>query len=170
MRSRVAIETDGGRGVSLPTIRGQTDGRIVSERGGEVSCAVGPTLLLGLHHEQQHQELIVTDVKHARAANPLHPVYREANCNDGDAVPNRAWVSFAGGLVKIGHDGSDFAFDNEFPRHCVFLREFGLANRLVTKGEYLAFLADGGLDHPKFWLFDGWAARKVGDGQLNSTG
>jgi ergothioneine biosynthesis protein EgtB len=122
---------------------------------------VVPLLELGLHHEQQHQELIVTDLKHAWSTNPLHPVYREAIAPDSTRVPNRAWVNIAGGLVEIGHGGSGFSFDNESPRHTTFLRPFLLANRLTTNEEYLAFIADGGYDRPVHWLSDGWSARQA---------
>jgi ergothioneine biosynthesis protein EgtB len=120
-----------------------------------------PLLELGLHHEQQHQELIVTDLKHAWSANPLHPVYRKASALDSIQVPDRTWMRFAGGLVEIGHGGTGFSFDNESPRHTTYLRPFLLANRLTTNEEYLAFLADGGYDQPVYWLSDGWAARQT---------
>jgi ergothioneine biosynthesis protein EgtB len=115
------------------------------------------TITLGLHHEQQHQELIVTDVKHAWAANPLQPVYRPALSEQGAALPMN-WLPFSERLGAIGHDGDGFAFDNESPRHRVVLYPFQLASRLVTNGEYLAFLGDGGYDRPELWLSDGWAA------------
>jgi ergothioneine biosynthesis protein EgtB len=117
---------------------------------------LGPTIVLGVHHEQQHQELILTDLKHAFGCNPLRPAYRERPpIAAGPAVP-LGWVAFPAGLRWIGHDGAGFAFDNERPRHQVFLEAFRLASRLVTNGEYLAFLADGGYDRPEFWLADGW--------------
>src|SRR5207248_127536 len=120
------------------------------------------TLRLGLHHEQQHQELILTDLQHAWAANPLHPVYRADEPDGGTPLPAPAWVSFDGGVVSIGHDGDGFAFDNESPQHHVFLQGFRLANRLVTNEEYLQFLAEGGYDRPDLWLSDGWAVRREG--------
>jgi ergothioneine biosynthesis protein EgtB len=119
------------------------------------------TVLLGLHHEQQHQELIITDLKHAWAANPLHPIYREAIPELGDPPPG-GWLSFPERLAWIGHDGHGFAFDNEAPRHRVFLHGFQLATRLATCGEYLAFIADGGYERPELWLSDGWAMRQAG--------
>jgi ergothioneine biosynthesis protein EgtB len=128
--------------------------------GAEVLKAVAPTVRLGMHHEQQHQELIVTDLKHAWAANSLHPVYREGLPKNGDSPP-RAWLSFPQGLAWIGHDGSGFAFDNESPRHRVFLHGFQLASRPVTNAEYRAFLADGGYDRPELWLSDGWDTRQA---------
>ncbi len=137
--------------------------RLLRTAPPEVLGRVASPLELGLHHEQQHQELILADLKHAWAANPLHPVYREAKADDNSTPPGPAWVTFPGGLVEIGHDGAGFVFDNESPRHQVFLRPFRLANRLTTNEDYLAFRADGGYDRPEFWLSDGWAARKAGD-------
>ena len=115
--------------------------------------------VLGLNHEQQHQELILTDIKHAWACNPLHPVYREAVPVQGD-LPRFAWVSFPEGLAWVGHDGRGFAFDNESPRHRVFLNGFQLASRPATNAEYLDFIANDGYDRPELWLSDGWSARQ----------
>src|SRR5207244_11144754 len=106
------------------------------------------TIVLGLHHEQQHQELILTDLKHAWAANPLHPVYREALPQSGNG-PACEWHTVSARLEWIGHDGDGFAFDNESPRHRSFLHGFQLASRLVTNDDYLAFVADGGYDRPE---------------------
>jgi ergothioneine biosynthesis protein EgtB len=119
------------------------------------------TVLLGTHHEQQHQELILTDLKHALALNPLRPVYREATTRTGDSPPRR-WLSFPGGLCWLGHEGGGFAFDNESPRHQVFLRGFRLASRLATTGEFLQFMHEGGYARPELWLSDGWAACQAG--------
>jgi ergothioneine biosynthesis protein EgtB len=125
---------------------------------------------LGLHHEEQHQELMVTDLKHLWSHNPLYPVYRAAGRSDGqaghesppppdrriDRPPALAWTRFDEGIREIGHDGAGFAFDNEGPRHRVFLEAFELAHRVVTAGEYLAFMEDGGYERPDLWLADGW--------------
>ena len=111
---------------------------------------------LGLHHEQQHQELILTDAKHLLAANPLRPAYRAAAVAPRAAGSPLRWVRYAGGLHEIGDDGPGFAFDNEQPRHTAVLTPFALATRLVTNAEFLAFIADGGYDHPALWLSDGW--------------
>ena len=120
---------------------------------------------LGLHHEQQHQELLLTDIKCILGFNPLHPTYRTPGASIGDAV-NRDRHSFRempGGTVEIGcaADGR-FAFDNEQPRHPVILQPFQLGTRLVTNGEYLDFVMDDGYTRPEFWLADGWALRKSG--------
>lgn len=112
----------------------------------------------GLNHEQQHQELILTDLKHLFSFNPLHPVYAApAEASNAEPPPLR-WFYYDEGIRHIGHDGSGFSFDNEGPRHRVFLESFALASRLVTNGEYLEFIADGGYERPEFWLSDGWNA------------
>jgi ergothioneine biosynthesis protein EgtB len=125
----------------------------------EHEAELSATIVLGINHEQQHQELILTDLKHAWAANPLHPVYREVLPEAGDP-PDDGWLDYPEGMSWIGHDGGDFAFDNESPRHRVFLHAFRLANRLVTNADYLDFMNDGGYDRPELWLSDGWAARQ----------
>lgn len=98
------------------------------------------------------------DIKHVFAQNPLKPAYQSPAPKAARAAPPLEWQNFAGGLVEIGHEGAGFAFDNEGPRHKVWLEPFRLATRLVTNGEYLAFVADGGYRRPEFWLSDGWAA------------
>ena len=112
---------------------------------------------LGLQHEQQHQELMLTDIKHAFSCNPLLPVYRAAAPVSLDSVRSLEWITHDGGKVTIGHEGTDFAFDNEGPRHDVLLQPFKIAARTVTCGEYSAFIEDGGYTKPEFWLSDGWA-------------
>jgi ergothioneine biosynthesis protein EgtB len=117
---------------------------------------VSDAILLGLNHEQQHQELMLTDIKHAFFSNPLLPAYRNDTPTPRAAQPLDG-VSIPGGVSLIGHDGSGFAFDNESPRHQVLLRPFRIASRPVSNGEYRAFIADGGYRRPEFWLSDGWA-------------
>ena len=112
---------------------------------------------LGLHHEQQHQELILTYIKHAFSCNPLLPAYAPAPPVVVTGAPPLGWIDYAGGIVPIGHAGDGFAFDNEGPRHLVLLAPFRIASRLITNGEYLAFMEDGGYRRPEFWLSDGWA-------------
>ena len=124
---------------------------------------IEPLIELGLHHEQQHQELILMDIKHVFSTNPLSPAYLppfETEAAHSTLQPAVAleWHDFDGGLCEIGHDGEGFAFDNEGPRHKVWLEPFQLANRLSTCGEYLAFIDDGGYARPELWLSDGWAA------------
>ena len=132
---------------------------LLSERAGDQDLAALVTL--GLQHEQQHQELILTDVKHLLAQSPLYPAYFPA-C--GDAVPAAAvaqashWIAFDGGLADIGFTGADFSFDNELPRHRVYLQPFSLASQLVTNGEFLAFIDAGGYRDPALWLSEGWDA------------
>jgi ergothioneine biosynthesis protein EgtB len=126
---------------------------------GALSPAQCEALELGLQHEQQHQELILTDLKHLLAKNPRQPVYRPRPPGDAPgAAPALAWHDHPPGLREIGHAGAGFAFDNEGPRHRVYVHAFALASRLVTNGEYLAFMADRGYERPELWLSDGWAA------------
>jgi ergothioneine biosynthesis protein EgtB len=116
-----------------------------------------PLLELGLHHEQQHQELILMDIKHVFSINPLLPAYQAPQPQIAAPAAPLDWVEVAGGLVEIGHRGSGFAFDNETPRHKVWLDPFRLATRPVTCGEFLEFIEAGGYRSPEFWLSDGWA-------------
>lgn len=113
---------------------------------------------LGLEHEQQHQELILTDLKHHFFVQPLSPVYRATDWPPAAAPAPLRFIRLDGGLCEIGHAGEGFGFDNEFPRHRVWLQPFALADRLVTETEYLAFMQDGGYQTPSLWLSDGWAA------------
>ncbi|HET9982500.1 MAG TPA: ergothioneine biosynthesis protein EgtB [Longimicrobiales bacterium] len=122
-----------------------------------------PLLTLGLHHEQQHQELMLTDIKHVFSVNPLRPVYRAAEAPRAGAAPAAAWVDFPEGLHWVGWAGPGFAYDNEGPRHREFVEPFALASRLVTNGEYLEFMADGGYRRPELWLSMGWATREQND-------
>jgi len=120
---------------------------------------------LGLHHEQQHQELILMDAKHMLSMNPLFPVYApEATAGHGSSGA-LGWIDFEGGLVETGHDASGFAFDNEGPRHRTWVDPFALAKRLTTCGEYAAFIDDGGYRRPEFWLSAGWDCVKQRDWQ-----
>jgi len=112
---------------------------------------------LGLNHEQQHQELILTDIKHALWSMPLRPGRVSRPHAVSQSTPPR-WVDFEGGIYKIGHSGTGFAFDNEAPRHEVLLRRFKFGSRLVTNSEFLEFMNDGGYRRPELWLSDGWDA------------
>lgn len=138
---------------------------------GPVPLAALEVVELGIQHEQQHQELLLTDLLHLFAQNPLKPAWRTAHGADAAApllaavdaspAPRAAavatWVDYDGGLFEVGHEGSDFAFDCERPRHRVALAPYSLANRLVTNDEWCEFIADGGYREPRWWLADGWA-------------
>jgi ergothioneine biosynthesis protein EgtB len=118
---------------------------------------IDPLIELGLNHEQQHQELILSDIKHAFSVNPLLPVYAAPRPSSVESTSALEWIDFAGGVQPIGHTGDRFAFDNETPRHEVLLSPYRLASRPVTCGEYEAFIAEGGYRRPEFWLSDGFA-------------
>jgi ergothioneine biosynthesis protein EgtB len=116
----------------------------------------GAVVEIGLHHEQQHQELLLTDIKHVFSVNPLYPVYRARAGTTDRAVPPMQWVGFEEGVRWIGHEGDGFAYDNESPRHRRFVDAFKLGSRLVTCGEYLQFIEDGGYRKAELWLSEGW--------------
>jgi ergothioneine biosynthesis protein EgtB len=119
-------------------------------------------IILGLHHEQQHQELLVTDMKHALWTNPLRPAFSERAVHfDATRAPNPAWLAYEGGVRTIGADGKSFAFDNELPRHPEYLRPFELSSQLVTCRDYREFMDDGGYQRPEFWLSSGWDTVKA---------
>jgi ergothioneine biosynthesis protein EgtB len=126
-------------------------------KGDDAAEAVG-IVELGINHEQQHQELMLTDLKHLFSCNPIWPAYRsDANESASETVGNSEWSAFAEEVVQIGHNGDGFAFDNEGPRHKVLLLPFELQRRLVTAGEFLEFVKDGGYRRPELWLSLGWA-------------
>jgi ergothioneine biosynthesis protein EgtB len=127
---------------------------------------VAPLIELGLHHEQQHQELILTDIKHAFSLNPIRPVYVDAPARAERGTPPANWLAFDGGICSVGHSGTDFAFDNEGPAHDELVRPFRIMDRPISVGEYLTFIADEGYRRPEFWLSDGWAS--VQSGQWDS--
>jgi ergothioneine biosynthesis protein EgtB len=132
--------------------------RLLERADADRLARVAPVLELGLNHEQQHQELILTDLLHAFSFNPLRPAYvaPEPEPEEGAAAP-LGWLDHAGGLVELGHGGAGFAFDNESPRHRRYLQPFRIATRPVTEGEWLAFVEDGGYERSELWLADGWA-------------
>ena len=113
---------------------------------------------LGIHHEQQHQELLLTDIKHILGSSPLRPAYRKAPVDSGTPgdSPSSAWVPVEGGIFELGAEGDRFSWDNERPRHRTLVSEFLLQDRLVTCGEYTEFMSDGGYQNPLLWLSDGW--------------
>jgi ergothioneine biosynthesis protein EgtB len=138
-----------------------------SEPGHAVGPEVDALMALGLNHEEQHQELLLTDILHAFSCNPLLPSYHPAGpvvSSDDEArepAGGTRWLALPGGAVAIGHGGASFSFDNETPRHTVLLQPFAIADRLVTCGEFARFIEDGGYQRPELWLSDGWSAAQA---------
>ena len=168
--SDACIEIRHERGVlSRPTVaevyeyRRQVDEAMEELLEGALPKEVREQVVLGLHHEQQHQERMLADLKHLFSWNPLHPAYREASGGPGvDAAPPLRFVSFGGRTVPVGHSGTGFAYDNERPRHERLVAPFQLGSRLITNGEYLEFMEEGGYRARSLWLADGWEARAAG--------
>lgn len=131
--------------------------RFVDGLGEDRDHPAWAILELGLQHEQQHQELLMTDIKHVLWTNPLRPVYQEGAATRRDFV-EQGWYGVGEGIYQIGHDGDGFSFDNEGPPHRVFVDDFRVSNRLVTNGEYLEFIEDGGYHAAPLWLSSGWSA------------
>ncbi len=115
---------------------------------------------IGLNHEQQHQELILTDLKHVFSMNPLYPAYRKRSVPKETRTPTISWHEFDGGIAEIGFSGDGFCFDNELPGHKVYLEPFQIASRLVTNAEYIEFMNDGGYQNPVLWLSDGFSVKE----------
>jgi ergothioneine biosynthesis protein EgtB len=136
--------------------RRNVDARMERLLSHATPAAVRELTVLGMNHEQQHQELILTDVKHLFSLNPLRPVYLDTAATASGAPAVLAWHDFEGGVASIGYSGEGFCYDNETPRHQVLLAPYQLASRLVTNGEYGNFIAAGGYEDPRFWLSDGW--------------
>ena len=168
--SDAGVEISRGRGeLSRPTVaevyeyRRQVDNAMSELLDGELPEDVRERVVLGLHHEQQHQERMLADLKHLFSRNPLHPAYREAPGGPaGGAAPPLRFVSFAGGTLPVGHDGTGFAYDNERARHERLIAPFQLGSRLITNREYLEFMEEGGYRERSLWLADGWEARAAG--------
>ena len=140
---------------------GSAPGESVAIGGGSASAAeLRELIILGLNHEQQHQELMVTDIKHVLWMNPLRPTYLEHSAALPSIQPAQTsdWLGVSDGIHRIGYEGSGFSYDNEGPSHRVFLEPFRIARRLVSNGEYMAFMADGGYSRPELWLSSGWDA------------
>jgi len=114
---------------------------------------------IGIHHEQQHQELIVTDIKHVLSENPLYPKYlsKKTNGKTSDGHQELKWVAYDEGIFNIGNEGNGFGYDNEYPNHKVYLNPYKLGSRLITNAEYIEFIKDGGYETPEIWLSEGWA-------------
>ncbi len=140
--------------------RTQVDERIAHLLRGPLPAAVLAMIETGIQHEQQHQELILTDIQHALSCNPLQPAYHAGLHLARAAAPASPrplrWRACEAGLLEIGHLGDGFCFDNESPRHRVWLRPYAMASRLVTQGEWLDFIGDGGYADPRWWLAAGW--------------
>ena len=137
--------------------RAAVDERVLALLDRPHPASVAALVALGLQHEQQHQELLLTDLLHLFSCNPLAPAYRaDAPAIDTRPAAALAWVFFDGGPADIGHDGRGFAYDNEGPRHRQWLAPHALASRPVTQGEWAAFIADGGYRDPRWWLSAGW--------------
>ena len=133
-------------------------GAFIADAPDDVWDRASGLIELGLHHEQQHQELILMDIKHVLSVSPLNPAY-DPSMRPGPHLQSKLdWARLPGGLLDIGHDGNGFAFDNEGPRHKVWLDPFGIAARPASCGDFLAFIEDGGYHRPELWLSDGWAA------------
>ncbi len=156
--------------LSRPTVsevtayRRNTDERtiaLITAADDQTLNTFAPLVELGLNHEQQHQELLLTDLKHAFGLNPLRPVYTApTEIVPRGTAPVLRWESHAPGVRQIGHQCEGFAFDNEGPAHNAYVNGFEIASRLVSAGEFLGFVEAGGYDRPEYWLSDGWAARQ----------
>jgi ergothioneine biosynthesis protein EgtB len=152
--------------ISRPTVeethryRSSIDSHIDNLLSGadeKLLAEIEPIITLGINHEQQHQELLLTDIKHVLAQNPLYPVFRERKSElETRKVSPQDFAEFEETTVQIGHDGNGFSYDNEGPRHPALLPHFSLASRVVTNGEYLEFMESGGYTRPEFWLSLGW--------------
>ena len=133
---------------------------LIESADEQLLAKLEPILILGLHHEQQHQELMLTDIKNVFWQNPLRPAFRKRDEIKTSPVPPSNGLKFEEGLYWVGHEGTEFSYDNEGPRHRVFVPPFSLASRLVTNADFLAFIEDGGYRRPELWLSLGWNAVK----------
>ena len=130
--------------------------------GSDLPTELADLIELGLHHEQQHQELLLMDIKHVLSCGSVDAAYLPLDVPPPGVPRPSGWIDHPGGLVEVGHEGDGFSFDNESPRHRVWLEPFSLADRPVTNGDWLAFEADGGYERPELWLSDGWYAVQAG--------
>ncbi len=152
--------------VEILAYRAEVDARLVrflDEADADTCRRIAPLLELGCNHEQQHQELMLTDLKVNLSHNPLLPAYRALAPAETATPPVQTWVAFEGGIHTIGTDGPGFFYDNEGPRHDVLLQPYALASRLVTNGEFLEFVSEGGYRRPEFWLDLGMARVRAED-------
>jgi ergothioneine biosynthesis protein EgtB len=137
--------------------RAYVDGAMATLLDGPTCQDSAALVELGIQHEQQHQELLLMDIKHVLSCNPLLPAYDAVRLPAPAASTTATWTEHAAGTYQIGHAGPAFCFDNELPRHRTYLEAFALADQVVTCGEWLAFIDDGGYHRPELWLSDGWA-------------
>ncbi len=146
--------------------RKYVDEHMVQLLSKTISEELEELVVLGINHEQQHQELLITDLKHTFSLNPLHPIYKLDGDRTSDKNKTSGWVNMEENIYQIGHQGNGFCFDNELGRHRVFLDKYQIANQLVTCGEYLEFIEAGGYQEFKYWLDEGWSW--VTSNQINS--
>jgi ergothioneine biosynthesis protein EgtB len=125
----------------------------------------GPVIEIGINHEQQHQELMLTDIKHVFSVNPLHPVYTDKYPPMVNYVSELSFRKYSEDIYEIGNDGSEFGYDNEFPKHKEYLNSFGIADRLITNSEFINFIDDGGYKKSELWLSDGFACAEKNEWQ-----
>lgn len=137
--------------------RKHVNGAMTDLLSKEISSEVEQLVVLGLNHEQQHQELLLTDLKYLLSRNPIYPVYQPTSNMVADKNKTSGWLKVEEGIYGIGHDSDEFCFDNELGRHRVFLDEFKISKSLVTNGEFIDFIEDGGYEKFHFWLDEGWS-------------
>ena len=137
--------------------RARIDAQVLARFDAPIDAQLDFLITLGLHHEQQHQELMLTDLKHLFSCNPLQPAYLKARAPAGGRATPLRFVSGYPGIVAIGFDGAGFAYDNELPRHSELLHPHAIAQRPVTNAEYAEFIRDGGYREPLLWMSEGWA-------------
>ena len=129
---------------------------LIEQADADTLTDLAPVVTLGINHEQQHQELLVSDLKYNLSINPLRPAYQDREIPRGSVTPALDWVYHGGGIERIGRENGGFAWDNESPRHDALLHPYRLASRLVTSGEFLEFMANGGYERHDLWLSQGW--------------
>ncbi|MGH9078859.1 MAG: ergothioneine biosynthesis protein EgtB [Acidimicrobiales bacterium] len=143
--------------VEIAEYRAHVDRAMAGLLDDPFSSAVAGLVELGIQHEQQHQELLLMDIKHVLSRNPLLPAYDAVRLPPTSAATEPTWSGHGGGTYEVGHPGPGFCFDNELPRHRVYLGGYELADQVVNCGQWLEFMADGGYRRPELWLSDGWA-------------
>jgi len=152
--SRPAVE-------DIYTYREYVDAAMEKFLAGAIPSAAIPIITLGLHHEQQHQELLYTDIKFILGNNPLFPIYDDIGIETCAPMTENQWINLEEGIYEIGHQGSEFCFDNECARHKVFLNSFEISSELVSNAEYISFINDGGYKDFRYWLSEGWEWKQL---------